>query len=124
MNKTLALVTSISALSLGGCATDPAIYRTQSSMKLCMDYLTLPSINVNRGARAEELGRRGENCSQYLGAASAQRQNDERFDRALRSLSPPAPQQPTTGYQQGTHTYMINGKMVTCTTTGTITNCF
>lgn len=31
---------------------------------------------------------------------------------------------PTTGYQQGTHTYMINGKMVTCTTTGTITNCF
>lgn len=89
-----------------------------------MDYLTLPSINVNQGARAEELARRGENCSQYYGAADAQRQNDERFERSLKALSPPAPQQPSAGYQQGTHTYIINGKMVTCTTTGTVTNCF
>ena len=27
-------------------------------------------------------------------------------------------------YQQGTHTYIINGKHVTCTTSGTVTNCF
>lgn len=28
------------------------------------------------------------------------------------------------GYRQGTHTYFINGRTVTCTTTGTITDCF
>lgn len=111
-------------LLLAGCATDPAIYRTQSSMKLCMDYLTVPSFNVNQGARAEELARRSENCSQYFGAANAQRQNDERFERSLRALSTSAPPQPGVGYQQGTHTYMINGKTVTCTTTGTNTSCF
>ena len=27
-------------------------------------------------------------------------------------------------YQQGTHTYNINGRLVTCTTTGAYTNCF
>ena len=31
---------------------------------------------------------------------------------------------PIPAYQQGTHTYNINGRLVTCTTTGTYTNCF
>ncbi len=35
--------------------------------------------------------------------------------------SAPAPS--ASGYQQGTHTYIINGRTVMCTTTGTITNC-
>lgn len=31
---------------------------------------------------------------------------------------------PAPSYQQGTHTYLINGRTVTCTTTGSYTNCF
>jgi len=31
---------------------------------------------------------------------------------------------PSGGYKQGTHIYIINGRQVTCTTTGTVTNCF
>lgn len=112
------------AILLSGCAADPAIYRSQSSAKLCMDYLTLPSINVNQGAREAELARRGESCAQYTGAANARRASDAQFQNTLNSLSQPqsAPAAPQ-GYQQGTRTYMINGRMVTCTTTGTITNC-
>ncbi len=112
------------AILLSGCAADPAIYRSQSSAKLCMDYLTLPSMNVNQGAREAELARRGESCSQYTGTANARRASDAQFQNTLNSLSQPqsAPAA-TQGYQQGTHTYMINGRMVTCTTTGTMTNC-
>lgn len=33
------------------------------------------------------------------------------------------PNNPQPQPQQGTHTYVINGRYVTCTTTGTITNC-
>jgi hypothetical protein len=32
--------------------------------------------------------------------------------------------QPVQTYQQGTHTYIINGRHVNCTTFGTVTNCF
>lgn len=95
-------------------------------MELCMAYLTYPSYNVNQSARAQELARRGEDCSRYAGAAAAQRQNDAIFENMLRSLSAPTQpnQQVSPIYQQGTHTYVINGRTVTCTTTGTVTNCF
>ena len=70
---------------LAGCAT-PDTYRNMSSMKLCMDYLTYPSYNVNQSARAAELSRRNENCSAYTGAASMQQRNNEQFEKSLRDM--------------------------------------
>ena len=113
-----------SAVLLSSCAADPAIYRSQSSAKLCMDYLTLPSMNINQESREAELARRGESCGQYTGAANARRASDAQFQNTLNSLSQPQNVPAATqGYQQGTHTYTINGRLVTCTTIGTTTNC-
>ena len=72
---------------LAGCAKPPGYYAKQSSVELCMDYLTLPSANINQSARAAELARRGEDCSVYSGAASARNKANANFERTLRSMS-------------------------------------
>ncbi len=72
---------------ISGCAKPPEYYSRQSSVELCMDYLTLPSANINQTARAAELSRRGEDCSRYSGAASARNKANENLERNLRSMS-------------------------------------
>lgn len=106
---------------LSGCAalTGPDYYKNTSTYEICRQLMTLPSMNVNHGARTAELSRRGENCGAPSDLAAAQRQADQQL---MQNLRPVQPQQPA--YQQGTHTYFFNGKYVTCTTTGTMTNCF
>jgi hypothetical protein len=114
------LISAISG-SISGCATSSTYQNTPTS-KLCIDYLTLPSVNVNHGARAEELARRGENCNGYGGAAELRLRADSALQSSLNKLSQPSSNSPPI-YQQGTHTYTINGRMMTCTTTGNVTNC-
>ena len=94
-------------------------------MQLCMDLLTLPSYNLNRDKKPQILSQSGENSSAYTGAAHAQNRANERFDRALDKFQKTySPNNSSSGYKQGTHQYMINGRLVTCTTTGSITNCY
>ena len=71
-SKSTLLITLTVVGVLAGCATADT-YRNTPSSKLCIDYLTLPSMNINHGARAEELSRRGENCSGYMGMAELRR---------------------------------------------------
>ena len=118
-NQFLACVLSTTLLQ--GCMTAQDYARTPTS-KLCLDYLTLPSMNVNHEARAEALAQRGENCGAYTGAAAARRDADRAFENSLQMMQQST--KPVTNYQQGTQTYIINGKTTTCTTTGAITNCF
>ena len=106
---------------LQGCMTAQDYAHTPTS-KLCLDYLTLPSMNVNHEARAEALAQRGESCAGYTGAAAARRDADRAFQNSLQMMQ--QGMQPAVNYQQGTHTYIINGRQTTCTTTGTMTNCF
>jgi hypothetical protein len=111
------------SFTLTSCATlDPSYYQSVNTAKLCMDYLTLPSFNINQSAREEELNRRGEDCSSYAAAASVKNQSNAAFERTLRDMQRDSV--PKQNYQQGTHTYIINGKHVTCTTNGGYTNCF
>lgn len=70
--KTTALTALFAIALLSGCAADR--YRNTPSAKLCTDYLSSPSINLNRGDREAELARRGENCAAYVGYASSQPQ--------------------------------------------------
>jgi hypothetical protein len=49
---------------------------TQTEAKLCTDYLSTPSFNVNKSARREAISRRGLNCSPY--AANAEEIADAR----------------------------------------------
>ena len=116
----------LTVVILSSCTKSPEYYRNQSSMDLCVKYLSLPSLNIHQNDRAKELARRNENCSQYAGAAEAKRRSDEGFQRSLQSLSNTLnqPYNNAVQYRQGTHTYIMNGKQVTCTTTGTVTNCF
>lgn len=105
---------------LTGCATPPGGYRNTPTARLCMDYLTLPSININQGERANELARRGEGCQGYGAAASARNQSNAQFQQNLQYMNQQS--QPAT---PSTRTYIApNGKMMNCTTTGTVTNCF
>jgi hypothetical protein len=105
----------IFSLFLSACAGSPVHTSSMSPSELTsIDDYTLckaatprelydPSINVVR-----EVQRRNLNC------------------RQIYTYTPTpmpvivTPSQP----QQGTHTYLINGKYVTCTTTGNVTNCF
>lgn len=111
------------ASAASGCATNSAeSYRDTPTAKLCMDYLTLPSYNINQDARAQALAARGESCGEFSGSARARVQADAAFQNSLNALQQQSTQQQTT-QQQGMRTYNINGKMTTCTTTGLFTNC-
>lgn len=111
------------ASMISGCATKTVeSYRDTPTVKLCMDYLTLPSFNINQNARAQALAERGESCGAYGGAARARVQADAAFQNSLNALQQQGAQQQIAP-QQGTRTYNINGKMTTCTTTGQFTNC-
>lgn len=102
------LVPAVAGLMLAGCATigrltDPQYFQKQSSMQLCMDLLSSPAANVNRSARMEELARRGENCSQYTGAAAVQVERDRQTTDALidasKALTPPPASKPVTCFK-------------------------
>ena len=71
---------------LNGCAANPAYYTSMSSMKLCIDYMTFPSYNINQSARAAELSRRGENCSAYVGAAAERNKSNAEIERILTEM--------------------------------------
>jgi hypothetical protein len=103
---------TLAVIVLAGCATADT-YRNTPTAKLCIDYLTLPSVNINHGARAEELSRRGENCNDYMGAASARRAADNAFENSLRSMQQLNQPQPVRTPVQ-TQCYR-NGAYVNCT---------
>jgi len=111
----------ISLMILTGCAVPSGGYRNTPTTKLCMDYLTFPSYNINQNERANELARRGESCQGYAGAAQVRNQSNAQFENSLRYMqqqSQPVQTSPTRTY------IMPNGKVTNCTTTGTVTNCF
>ena len=80
------LVIIVSVLSLSACVMTPERAVGMSTMELCVGYLSLPTMNINQGTRAQELARRGEDCSAYTGAAEARRESDREFDRKLENL--------------------------------------
>ena len=64
---------------LAGCAANPAYLQTQSTLDLCVDQLTQSQSGVHHDARAQELARRGEDCSGYRDSAqslAARRRDD------------------------------------------------
>lgn len=117
--SSLALLATFSTLV--GCAVPAGGYRATPTTKLCMDYLTFPSYNINQNERANELARRGESCQGYAGVAQVRNQANAQFENSLRYMqqqSQPVQTSPTRTY------IMPNGKVTNCTTTGTVTNCF
>ena len=127
MKAQLSYMTIFGVAFLVGCASSPERYAAQSTMELCVDYLTLPSANINQSARARELWYRSEDCSSYQAAASSKNQANANFGAAMDALIQIGASQTRQTfqpqYEQGTHTYNINGKFVTCTTSGTYTRC-
>lgn len=72
-----------SFLALSACATN---YQQMPASKLCMDYLSLPSYNINQQSRLEELNRRGEDCRGYGAAAAARRDSEKSLEDSLRYI--------------------------------------
>lgn len=61
---------AVAFLALAGCASKETT-QAQPDMKLCVDYMTLPSFNIHQGARADEIARRKLDCEQYAGLIAA-----------------------------------------------------
>jgi hypothetical protein len=90
-----------------GCAAEMAAVKANDwsqipTMKLCVDYLTLPSINVWQKYREQELARRNENCEKYLELAEQKRQSNKEFWDSFKDNPKPS---------------------VTCRTVGNTTRC-
>ena len=108
-----------------------ADFASTLTSKLCMDYLTIYPTERHQRGREEALRARGEDCSAYVNAAErrkSQASANEAASKAahLKSLrtrmnkqNNPAPS--PSGIK--THTYMYQGRIVTCTTTGGMTDC-
>lgn len=75
---------------LAGCAVSSGGYSRTSTDKICMDYLTLPSYNINQGERAAELARRNETCSAFIAAAKL-RQEAQKSQNQIGGSIPPSP---------------------------------
>ena len=94
-----------------------ANYMQQSEQQLCMDYMTLPSYNVNQSAREQALYSRNIDCNRYVNAARARIESDAAFDNLLQGLSgasdrrssPPSMPQRYNCFQQviSTNPYMV-----------------
>lgn len=57
-----------------------------------MDYLTLPSYNINQGERAAELAKRGESCQGYVAAAKLRQETlkvQGQISTQASSMTPP-----------------------------------
>ena len=118
-NIVLTIVTSFVFLA---CTSTEELY-TMSNQKLCMHYLTKPSINIYHSRVGNILFERNEDCSRYVAAAQLVIEKERQTMEYLRKIGESGKPRPL-NTQQGTHTYTIDGKLVTCTTTGTHTTCF
>lgn len=70
-----------------GCASTPQSYMNTPEIKLCMDYLTLPSFNIHQSSRAQAIQMRGIDCRPYAGAARARNQANQNFENSLRGMA-------------------------------------
>ena len=76
-HSALLILIAVAASMLGACAHD---YTRVPSNKLCVAYMTTPSLNIYSGAMRKELISRGESCSAYEGQARAQAQANAQAD--------------------------------------------
>lgn len=109
---------------ISGCISDPAFFNNTSTQQLCIDYLTLPSYNMQNEARAAALAQRRENCSAYQGMANAKLRADQQSQQNIRNLqdtadrmNPSYNRNPTPAPRLPTQTYCTgSGNSMTCTT--------
>jgi hypothetical protein len=112
----ISLLLTASLVLLSGCETTQTV-QNQSNYEVCRLSLYRPPLQsadaINEADRQVRL--RKLDCGTYAGAMQ---QQQEQALRILQNASRPAP------VEQGMRTYIINGKLVTCTTSGSVTNCF
>ena len=78
------------AVLLSSCMTAEEVrmkYDNQPEMQLCVDYLSLPDINIWQSDRAAAIQRRGIDCSPYIDMARLKSQRDDAFQQTLQDLS-------------------------------------
>lgn len=108
---------------LSGCG--PKVSQRPTA-QLCTEYMTLPSANIWQSERAAELARRGADCNPYIGIAAARREADRDLQSTLNAIANTGSGVNTVNTlptMPATRTYILNGRHVTCTSTGTVTNC-
>jgi hypothetical protein len=103
MRKVMPLV---SCLFLMACASsDPSRYLNTPEATLCIDYMSLPSANINQAAREQAIRVRGINCSYYVGAAQSRAAANANLQNALmglhRGTTYRQPISTSTGYSRG-----------------------
>ena len=72
------------AALLSSCMTAEEVrmkYDNQPEMQLCVDYMSLPDINIWQSDRAAAIQRRGIDCSPYIDMARLKSQRDDAFQQ-------------------------------------------
>jgi hypothetical protein len=131
------LVYLILLIMVPGCTKTAADYANMPSTKLCIEYLNAGDFDLNQSAREEVLSKRTEDCAAYLETAARIKAADTRARAAASAALIYQGQQlmnqgqprfyssgstGTAGPQ--TQYYNLNGRNYTCTTLGSVTNCF
>jgi hypothetical protein len=87
MKKFIFFISSIFLLNSCMTAEQARIhYDNMSPMQLCMDYLTLPDLNIHQSDRAAAISRRGIDCRPYLNMAQQKSARDDAFMQALEQI--------------------------------------
>lgn len=113
-----------------GCASTEEVRQsliTKSDRALCMEYMTLPTLNLHQSARESEIKRRGIDCWQYGNVTEERRKADTYFKKKLddttnsisRRPQPTSP--PSINPREGEYWFTPDGKI--CSTKAGITQC-
>lgn len=87
MKKFIFFISSIFLLNSCMTAEQARIhYDNVSPMQLCMDYLTLPDLNIHQSDRAAAISRRGIDCRPYLSMAQQKSARDDAFLQSLETI--------------------------------------
>ena len=113
---------------LAGCAVPLQQQAKQYSSPVLCYGVYAGNVQQQRAAE-QELAERHFNCSTNdveMGREEWTEMQARRQAAGMYLLTHPRVAQPQPQSQPvpGTHTYIINGQTVTCTTNGTVTNCF
>lgn len=99
-----------STLLLHGCMTAQETkdyYDNMNPMKLCMDYLTLPDLNIHQSDRLAAIYRRGIDCGPYLAMAQQKSARDDAFMQSLEQIQRMNTPNSNLNSSRGTSTGMV-----------------
>jgi hypothetical protein len=116
MKRNIFAITLITSL-IGGCAvTEEEVKELVrlNDRQICMEYMTLPSLNRLQDAREQIIRKKGIDCWRYGNVTAMKNRADAEFSKSIRDIAPPPPP-PTPSTTRTTNCVRVDDGM-RCTT--------